>query len=173
MSAPPDGVAPLADGEVEAVAALAREIWHAHYPGIISVAQIEYMLAQRYDPRVIRAGLKRPDVWWYSLTERGRIIAYAALQLEPGAAAMKIDKLYVHPQWQRRGCGGRLVAQAEATARGQGCGELVLTVNRGNQAAVAAYRSYGFAVRAAVVQDIGGGFMMDDYVMAKPVKGEG
>lgn len=169
MGVPPDGVAPLEDGDVETVAALAREIWRAHYPGIISVAQIEYMLAQRYDPRVIRAELGRPDVWWYRLVERGCIVAYAALQLESGAAAMKIDKLYVHPQRQRRGCGGRLLAQAEATAREQGCGELVLTVNRNNQAAIAAYRSYGFAVRETAVKDIGGGFMMDDYVMAKAV----
>ena len=173
MSAPPDGVTPLDDGDVETVAALAREIWHAHYPGIISVAQIEYMLAQRYDPRLIRAELARPDVWWYRLVEYGHIVAYAALQLEPGTAAMKIDKLYVHPRRQRRGCGGRLLAQAEATTRGQGCGELVLTVNRGNQAAIAAYRRYGFAVRETVVQDIGGGFVMDDYIMTKPVKGEG
>lgn len=162
-----DGVALLADGDVEAVAALAREIWHAHYPGIISVAQIEYMLAARYEPRVIRAELARPDVWWYKLVQGQRMVAYAALQLESGA--LKIDKLYVHPQWQRRGCGERLIAQAEALARVQGCSELVLAVNRNNVRAIAAYRKHGFTVRDAVVKDIGGGFVMDDYIMAKAV----
>ncbi len=162
-----DGIEPLADGDIEAVAALARGIWHAHYPGIISVAQIEYMLAQRYDPAVIRAELARPDVWWFVLRLDGGIAAYMALQLEPGGETMKIDKLYVRPDLQRRGCGGRLIGQAEAVARREGCRELVLAVNRNNANAIAAYRKHGFVLREAAVKDIGGGFVMDDYVMAK------
>jgi ribosomal protein S18 acetylase RimI-like enzyme len=162
-------VAPLRDADVETVIALAHEIWHAHYPGIISVAQIEYMLAQRYDPRVIRAELARADLWWYKLVMRGRMVAYCALQLEPGGASMKIDKLYVHPSQQRCGCGRSLVEQAAATARSQGCRELLLAVNRNNAAAVAAYRKHGFTVRETRVTDIGNGFVMDDYIMVKAV----
>lgn len=152
---------------MEAIAALAHEIWHAHYPGIISVAQIEYMLAQRYTPSVIRAELARPDVWWYKLTVPDRIVAYLALQLEPGVPALKIDKLYVHPQQQRSGCAALLIAQAQATASEQGCVELVLAVNRGNHAAIAAYLKYGFVVRDTATKAIGGGFVMDDYIMAR------
>jgi ribosomal protein S18 acetylase RimI-like enzyme len=164
-----EDIAPLTENDADAVSGLARGIWMAHYPGIISVAQIEYMLAQRYDPQVIRAELARPDVWWYKLLRGQDIVAYMALQLEPGGKAMKIDKLYVHTQWQRRGCGARLIAQATATARAQGCCELELAVNRNNAPAIAAYRKHGFAVRATVVKDIGGGFVMDDYIMAKAV----
>jgi len=148
------------------VVALAREIWLAHYPGIISHAQIEYMLAQRYDPAVIRAELARPDVWWLVLREDGEIVAYMSLQQESDTA-LKIDKLYVHPRTQRRGCGERLIARAETLARRGGCGELELAVNRGNTKAIAAYRKHGFSVREAVVKDIGGGFVMDDYRMVK------
>ncbi len=150
------------------MAALARAIWQAHYPGIISTAQIEYMLAQRYDPAVIRGELAQADVWWFVLRREGGIVAYMALQKE-GATVLKIDKLYVRPDLQRRGCGGRLIAQAEALARREGCGELELAVNRGNTNAIAAYRKHGFTVREAVVKDIGGGFVMDDYVMVKKV----
>ena len=42
-------IRPLRNEDVSALASLARDIWRAHYPGIISVAQIEYMLAERYD----------------------------------------------------------------------------------------------------------------------------
>lgn len=38
--------------------------------------------------------------------------------------------------------------------------------------AIAAYRKYGFTVREEVVQDIGGGFVMDDYIMEKPLAKE-
>ncbi len=53
----------LAPADVAALCALAAEIWHAHYPAIISVAQIEYMLTQRYDPAIVRDELRRGDLW--------------------------------------------------------------------------------------------------------------
>jgi len=162
-----DGISRLADGDIEAVSALAREIWLAHYPGIISVAQIEYMLKQRYDPQVIREELAQADVWWYKEMQQQRMIAYMALQLEPGGVAMKIDKLYVHPARQRSGSGGRLIRQAVGAARAEDCGELVLAVNRNNASAIAAYSKYGFNIREAVVKDIGDGFVMDDFIMVK------
>lgn len=167
MSIEPE-IAALTASDVDAVAALAREIWHAHYPGIISTAQIEYMLAQRYDPAMIRAELAQADLWWFVLRLNGEIVAYMALQKE-GEAALKIDKLYVRPDLQRHGCGGRLIAHAETLARREGCRGLELAVNRNNTKAIAAYRKHGFTVREAAVKDIGGGFVMDDYVMAKKV----
>ncbi|HSD60364.1 MAG TPA: GNAT family N-acetyltransferase, partial [Burkholderiales bacterium] len=79
---------------------------------------------------------------------------------------MKLDKLYVHPGEQRRGHGGALIRRAAAVARARGCTRLLLAVNKRNAAAIGAYRKHGFAVVDAVMTDIGGGFVMDDYIMA-------
>ncbi|WP_431021594.1 hypothetical protein, partial [Chromobacterium phragmitis] len=46
---------------------------------------------------------------------------------------------------------------------------LMLTVNRHNAEAIAVYEKRGFRVRGEVAADIGNGFVMDDYVMAKNV----
>jgi len=46
-------IAPLVIADIEPLTALAREIWHQRYPGIITVKQIEYMLEQRYSPDTI------------------------------------------------------------------------------------------------------------------------
>ena len=46
---------------------------------------------------------------------------------------------------------------------------LVLNVNKHNVSAQAAYQRRGFAIRGPVVLDIGGGFVMDDFVMARPL----
>ena len=43
----------------------------------------------------------------------------------------------------------------------------MLSVNKHNTRAIAAYRRNGFVIAESVVTDIGGGFVMDDYVMAK------
>ena len=43
----PIRITALTAADIDAVCALAAEIWRAYYPAIISTAQIEYMLAQR------------------------------------------------------------------------------------------------------------------------------
>ena len=41
-------IRPVTPPEVPAISALAREIWQATYPGIITQEQIDFMLEQRY-----------------------------------------------------------------------------------------------------------------------------
>jgi GNAT superfamily N-acetyltransferase len=162
-------IEPVTEADVERLVALAREIWLAHYPAIISNAQIEYMLAQRYEPRVVRAELGRDGIWWDKLMVDTTMAGFASYFLTGARGEMKLDKLYVHPAHQRHGHGGRMIARARAVARGQGCDRLVLAVNKGNREAIAAYRKHGFQVTDAVVKDIGSGFVMDDYILVRPV----
>jgi hypothetical protein len=53
-------------------------------------------------------------------------------------------------------------------ARERGATHLWLTVNKGN-ASVQAYERLGFRIVEAMVIDIGGGYVMDDYKMEKAV----
>ncbi|MGQ0750247.1 MAG: GNAT family N-acetyltransferase [Betaproteobacteria bacterium] len=153
--------------EVDAIHRLACAIWRRHYPGIITNAQIEYMLQQRYEPTLILAELTQPDLWWDKLSTPTAILGFASSFLTGERDEMKLDKLYVHTDFQRRGYGGRLIARASERARALGCARLVLAVNRNNVTAIAAYRKYGFTVCAEQVQHIGGGFVMDDHIMAR------
>jgi len=155
--------------DAAAISALAREIWHPHYAAIISKAQIEYMLAQRYEPEVIRAELACGDAWWDKLLVNGRMIGFASYFLTDTPGEMKLDKLYVHHDHQRQGYGGMLLDRVMGIARAHGCATLMLAVNKHNQTAIAAYLKYGFRIAESVVKDIGGGFVMDDYIMVKDV----
>ena len=158
---------PVEPGDVERISALAAEIWRRHYSDIISAAQIEYMLKQRYDPRVIRAELRRHDLWWDKLLVGDVITGFASYFLTGQPHEMKLDKLYVHQEYQRMGYGGMLIARACMRARACGCSRLMLAVNKNNRSAIAAYRKHGFQVSEAATKDIGGGFVMDDYIMDK------
>jgi ribosomal protein S18 acetylase RimI-like enzyme len=55
----------------------------------------------------------------------------------------------------------------ENEARAKGARRLYLQVNRNNASAIGTYRKNGYEVAREVVVDIGGGFVMDDYVMEK------
>jgi ribosomal protein S18 acetylase RimI-like enzyme len=57
----------------------------------------------------------------------------------------------------------------EQRARSRGAERLVLQVNKQNAAAIAFYQRQSFTIREAAVFDIGNGFVMDDYVMEKPL----
>lgn len=165
-------ISALKEDETEALCALAAKIWRHHYPAIIGVAQTEYMLAQRYRPEIIRRELCTADIWWDVLSEEGVILAFASSFPAETKGVVKLDKLYVDPRRQRRGCGGMLLEHTCERAKRLGYGKVILAVNKRNAGAIAFYRKHGFEVVEAVVKDIGGGFVMDDYVMEKTVNSE-
>jgi diamine N-acetyltransferase len=155
--------------DVEAVAALAREIWVAHYTSIITLAQIDYMLEQRYAADVMRAELRRDDICWDKLLVDGAMVGFSSYFLVAEASAMKLDKLYVHPAHQRCGYGGKLIERVLAVAKQRSCATLLLAVNKNNRQAIDAYLKHGFRIGESVVKDIGDGFVMNDYIMVKDV----
>jgi len=150
------------------IAALADVIWRACYPGIISQGQIDYMLDWMYGMDEMRRQLGQGTVY-ERLLLNGRLVGFAAHGPTAVPDERKLDKLYVHPRHQRQGHGRRLLRHVEAAARALGCRSLMLTVNKRNTGAIAAYRKAGFSIREEVIAEIGGGFVMDDYVMARPL----
>jgi diamine N-acetyltransferase len=130
------------------------------------------MLGQRYSLDVVREELRRDGLWWSKLMVDAEMAGFASYFLTGPAGEMKIDKLYVHPLHQRRGYGGMMLEHIHEVALSRGCSRLVLAVNKRNQSAIAAYLKHGFHIAEAVVKDIGDGFVMDDYVMAKAVMGD-
>lgn len=148
------------------IAALAAVVWRAHYPGIISPEQIDYMLARMYDLEVMRRELAR-SISYDRLLVDEKLVGFASSGPVAGPQEVKLHKLYLHPEWQRRGLGSLLLKHVEQTAREGHYEMLSLSVNKANHPAIAAYRKNGYIIRATVVVEIGGGFVMDDYIMEK------
>ena len=168
MNAPADcTITPVSEAEVAGVCALAREIWLQHYPGIITVKQIEYMLAQRYAPDIIGAQLRSGEAWWDKLEVDAQLCGFASYERGRQARSMKLDKLYVHQRMRGRGYGAALIDHVARAARREGMDCLYLQVNKYNHGSVAAYLRTGFGVAGSLKVDIGNGFVMDDYVMSK------
>ncbi|MCC7375847.1 MAG: GNAT family N-acetyltransferase [Verrucomicrobiales bacterium] len=160
-------IRPATEADVPVLGALARLIWHVSFRDIVTPEQIEYMLAQRYDPDVLRKVLAAGEPAYEILRVDGEPVAYAAYLPTDRPDEFKLQQLYVHPEWQGRGLGGLLMDRVETVARQHGRTRLVLTVNRNNHRAKAAYEKRGFRVRESAQFDIGGGFIMDDFVMEK------
>jgi GNAT superfamily N-acetyltransferase len=163
-------ITPIHPDEAETVVELAGRVWRAHYPGIISAAQIEYMLEQRYRPVLVKQFIARGDTWLAARAE-GAMVGFAHGHPLSGGD-YKLDKLYVDGDWQRHGIGGALIRALAARAAGHGFTRLILRVNRENHPAIKSYFKHGFKIADLVQENIGGGFVMDDYVMARDLEKE-
>jgi len=155
--------------DLPVVQRLARITWRAHYPGIISPAQIDYMLERGYANAALEAFLDGPGRGLAIGLRDQEPVGFAAW-LPAGPATAKLDKLYVLPDAQRCGIGRALIEHVAASSRRVGAATLSLNVNKRNASAIAAYRRCGFAIREATVVDIGQGFVMDDYVMERSLR---
>lgn len=161
-------IVPASHGDLPAIASLAAIIWRAHYPGIISHAQIDYMLEQMYSLRQMEADLLR-GVRYDQLITGGVLAGFAAHGPTEEPATGKLHKLYVDPKRHGRGFGRLLLKSAEARGLADGWRTLILQVNKKNEKAIGFYLRSGFTVRESTVLDVGAGFIMDDFIMAKPI----
>jgi ribosomal protein S18 acetylase RimI-like enzyme len=164
---PDPRIQPATVSDLPEIARLAGVIWRACYPGIISPEQIEYMLPRMYSLETLREEISARAVRFERLLVGEELAGFASHGPTTRPKLSKLHKLYLHPAWHGRGLGTLLLRHCEREARQIGADHLMLTVNKRNAKAIAAYRRNGFAIKESVVADIGGGFVMDDYIMDK------
>ena len=163
-------VLPLTLDDTDLIIALAKTIWRSHYKDIISTAQIEYMLNQRYHAALIKKQIQDNSTWWNKLVLNKQIIGFSCYLLTDNPKVLKLDKLYLHPHHQRKGYGTILVDNIKQFMRYHAFEQLTLAVNKHNTSAIAAYLHYGFTISDDIIIDIGSGFVMDDYLMTMTIK---
>ncbi len=152
---------------MDIVRSLAHEIWHQVYPGIITTGQIDYMLRQRYAFDVLRADLLRGVEYALIDDAAGLPCGYLAWEARKHSSDAFLHKLYLHSRQHGLGIGAAAIEWVATRARQLGLTKLSLVVNKRNSSAIRAYQRAGFAFEHDVVTDIGDGYVMDDYVMAK------
>ena len=163
----PPAILPAAESDLPALAELAGIIWRQHYPGIISREQIEYMLGKMYSLDVLRDEIGPGGIRFYRLLVDNRFVGFASIGPAGGAGVTKLHKLYLLSEFHGRGLGSRLLRHCEREAGLFGARKLILAVNKRNQRAIATYERNGYVIEKLLVTDIGGGFVMDDFIMAK------
>ena len=129
--------------------------------------QIDYMLARMYSLDVLRDEIRSQGIRYDQLLVDGKPVGFASYGPTSEPGVMKLHKLYLLPELHGRGLGSRLLQHVEREVRAGGGRRLILSVNKRNAKAIAAYQRNGFVIADSVVTDIGNGFVMDDYLMAK------
>ncbi|HNX69129.1 MAG TPA: GNAT family N-acetyltransferase [Candidatus Omnitrophota bacterium] len=156
----------LAGDSLSRVEKLAQEIWREHYPPIVGVAQVEYMLKKFQSKEAIAEQLEE-GFFYYLIQIDGQEEGYLGILPREEKRELFLSKIYLRAPVRGKGYGGKVMAFAVGLARKKGFRKVVLAVNKKNIAAIRAYEGMGFKNVESVTQDIGGGFFLDDYRMEK------
>jgi len=151
---------------ISITATLAKKIWTQHYTPIIGTAQVSYMLDKFQSAMAIENQLKE-GILYYLLLHNEVPVGYFSFHLKE--AHLFLSKLYVLSTARGHGVGKKAMSFMESQATQLGLATIQLTVNKYNSIAIKAYEKMGFINTAAVIQDIGNGYVMDDYILEKPI----
>jgi GNAT superfamily N-acetyltransferase len=155
--------------QIETVAQLAHEIWNQHFTPIIGKAQVDYMVEKFQSKRAISEQIAS-GYSYYLLRADGDYFGYTGICAKEDE--LFLSKLYLRASQRGKGHGRKVVEFLEDLARDKGLGKITLTVNKNNTDTIKAYEKFGFVNLGVLVQDIGNGFVMDDYKMEKVVRRE-
>ena len=153
--------------QVADVARMAHEVWNEHYVPLIGQAQVDYMVAKFQSSAAMQAQIDS-GYEYFQLRQGAESIGYAAIRHDAADSRVFVSKLYVLAAHRRSGSGRQSLELIDRMARERGATHLWLTVNKGNSS-VRAYERLGFRIVDAMVVDIGGGYLMDDYKMEREV----
>jgi ribosomal protein S18 acetylase RimI-like enzyme len=155
--------------EFSLVAELARRIWPVCFGSMITPEQCQYMLGQRYTPSAMAEAIQG-GMTYELIHGRDAVAGFGAHGPAIAPSDWKLWQVYVLPDQQGQGLGRHYIEHVANAARLHGRPRLVLTVNKQNARARALYERSGFEVADSACFDIGNGFVMDDYVMVRPVQ---
>src|SRR5579871_2476725 len=144
------------ENDAPAISKLGHKIWHEHYPGIISIDQINFMLNDRYSVEAITKGMQRGEKYFIALDG---VVPVAIADVEERQNDNFLHKFYVDVSKHRGGIGAGFFAFILKNINKTR--PMRLQVNRLNYKAINFYFKNGFVIETTGDFDIGGGYFMN------------
>ncbi|MCG7280078.1 GNAT family N-acetyltransferase [Chryseobacterium taklimakanense] len=150
--------------DIALIQQLARTSWESAYAEILSKEQIDYMLAEMYSTAEISSHLTTPNYHYFLIENNEKPVGFIGFQhhYEPGTT--KLHRVYLIPEAKGLGFGKAAINFLKEKTGETGNKRIILNVNKNNNARKI-YESQGFKAYDEGVFDIGGGYVMDDYLM--------
>ena len=148
--------------DIATIIRLAHKIWHEHYPAIITVEQIDYMLDTRYSAAAIAQQMQGSERYFLaSLNEQP--VGYASIEWK--GQYYYLHKFYLDVAKHGTGIGEaffNFLLQHTDTSK-----TIKLQVNRQNYKAINFYFKMGFVIEQVGDFHIGKEYYMNDFVMIR------
>jgi ribosomal protein S18 acetylase RimI-like enzyme len=149
--------------DIEIIQQLADKIWRKHYPSIITIEQIDYMLNAMYSAESLTEQMNNGHQFIILQIDK-QPVGFVSVSKKTERNYF-INKLYVDTTQHRKGLGKLLLDKIELDYND--AVSFSLTVNRQNFKAINFYFKNGFVINEVADFNIGNGFIMNDFVMKK------
>jgi GNAT superfamily N-acetyltransferase len=145
---------------------LARRSWKNAYAEILSNEQMEYMLSEMYSEAEIGSHLQNSDYHYFLIQDENSnsYEGFIGYQHHYEEGTTKLHRIYLVPESKGKGFGKKALQFLNSKAFENGDRRIILNVNKHNVARNF-YESQGYKVYGEGIFDIGGGYVMDDYLM--------
>jgi ribosomal protein S18 acetylase RimI-like enzyme len=146
---------------------IAHKTWPSTYGKIITKEQLDYMLDMFYSDETLGNNLNEKNHFFLLATENENCLGFASYENNfDNKNKTHLHKIYVLPEAQGNRVGELLIEAVENAAKNNHSVAISLFVNKFNRA-ITFYQKKGFKIVSEVCQDIGKGYVMDDYAMEK------
>ncbi|MBP5279664.1 MAG: GNAT family N-acetyltransferase [Erysipelotrichaceae bacterium] len=150
------------ESQIEVTSKFAQRVFIEYYTDRIGKDQSEYMAELFLSEDAIRKLIQDGAVFKL-VVEDGQILGFYECKKEE--SRVFLSKLYVDKPYRSKGIGKLMFEDLLDYTRSCGLNKIYLTVNKYNTPSYNIYLHLGFKVIDAVVNDIGHGYVMDDYIM--------
>lgn len=148
------------EADISVIRQLAERIWWEHYPGIISDAQIEFMLGLNYSDAALKQQMDAEGQEFWLPEKNGQVLGFIALTPK-GDGEYFMNKYYL--ETREKGLG--TIVFELLLARYPDLRVLRLRVNRCNFKSINFYFKIGFQIEYCIDTPIGNDYVMDDFQM--------
>ena len=153
-------IIPVKTEETGLLSKIASEIVKEHFDPIIGPEQNDYMIRMFQSVPAITEQLEK-GYSYYFVKNGDTVIGFLAFY--PKGDVLYLSKFYLYKKERGKGYAKQMLAFVLQAAKEAGLKAVELNVNR-NNSAVQAYEKMGFIKVREEVNEIGCGFVMDDYV---------
>ena len=151
------------DSQIREIADLAKIIWNEHFTPIIGQKQVEYKKEKFQSYPALKEQLA-DGYEYYQIFDDGEFCGYTGIH--PGEDnRLFLSKLYIKKECRGRHLATQAFSFLKTLCRERGYSAIWLTCNKHNDNSLGVYRHLGFETIDTQEADIGGGFIMDDYIM--------
>lgn len=154
--------------DIVAIQQIAALSWRETFLNILGAAQIEYMLKMMYGTETLQEQFLDPSYRYYLALVEDCAAGFCGVESSKKPDIAKLHRLYILQHYQGLGIGAALLETAESFAKSAGNQTITLHVNKNNRARIF-YEKNGFQITDEGVFDIGGGYVMDDFIMSKTI----
>lgn len=156
------------DQNFSSIRAISKEVWPIAYGAILSPEQLDYMMEMMYSVSALQKQFENGHHFILAVEDEVAV-GFAAYEFNhDGTSKTKIHKIYILSSQQGKGTGRILIDYITESARKNNQEAVLLNVNKYN-VAQHFYNKLGFTISSEVVINIGQGYVMDDFVMEKPI----